>query len=54
MTIIIVGEDEADPKDGLIAWTAPLARAIDGARVGEEIDMVVGRSETVTMLSIAL
>jgi hypothetical protein len=26
--IYIVGEDEADPSAGLIAWTAPLARAL--------------------------
>jgi hypothetical protein len=29
--VTIVGEDEADPPTGLIAWTAPLARALEGA-----------------------
>lgn len=53
MTVTIVGEDESDPKAGLIAWTAPLARAIDGAKVGEEVDLDVGGSETITVLSIS-
>ena len=42
LTVIIVGEDESDPKAGLIAWTAPLARAIEGAKVGEEVDLESG------------
>jgi transcription elongation GreA/GreB family factor len=50
-TVTIVGEDEADPKAGLLAWTAPLARAIDGAKIGEEVDLV-GRNETVTIVEI--
>jgi len=53
MILTIVGEDEADPKVGLIAWTAPLARAIDGAKVGEEVDLETGRDETVTILAIS-
>lgn len=35
--IEIVGEDEADPALGRIAWTAPLARALDGAGPGETV-----------------
>lgn len=31
----IVGEDEAAPEQGLLAWTAPLARALEGARPGD-------------------
>jgi len=53
VTVTIVGEDESDPKAGLIAWTAPLARAIDGAVVGEKIDLEVGRDETVTILAVS-
>jgi len=34
----IVGADEADPGDGRIAFTAPLARALIGAGPGEHID----------------
>lgn len=31
----IVGEDEADPGRGKISWVSPLARALDGAQVGD-------------------
>lgn len=31
----IVGEDEADPASGLIAWTSPLALALEEAEAGE-------------------
>jgi transcription elongation factor GreB len=31
----IVGEDEADPAQGLLSWVAPLARAVNGARRDE-------------------
>lgn len=31
----IVGEDEADAEHGLLSWVAPLARALEGARVGD-------------------
>jgi transcription elongation GreA/GreB family factor len=33
----IVGHDEADPAAGLIAFTAPLARAVRGAGEGERV-----------------
>jgi transcription elongation GreA/GreB family factor len=32
----IVGEDEADPDAGLVSWVSPLARVLEGARVGEQ------------------
>jgi len=35
-TLTIVGDDEADASDGRIGWSAPLARALIGARVGDE------------------
>lgn len=35
-TITLVGDDEADASHGLIGWSAPLARALIGARVGDE------------------
>ncbi len=53
VTVSIVKEDESDPKTGQIAWTAPLTRAIDGAKVGEEVDLDIGRGETVTILDIS-
>lgn len=36
-TLAIVGDDEADPASGLIAFSAPLARAMIGAEVGEYV-----------------
>ncbi len=53
-TIELVGHDEADPSAGLLAFTAPLARAVMGAEVGELVDFggveeaikVVGISST--------
>jgi transcription elongation factor GreB len=35
-TVTIVGDDEADASAGTIGWSAPLARALIGARVGDE------------------
>ncbi len=35
-TLTLVGEDEADAADGRISWSAPLARALVGAKVGDE------------------
>jgi transcription elongation factor GreB len=35
-TLTIVGDDEADASAGRIGWSAPIARALIGARVGEE------------------
>lgn len=36
-TFAIVGEDEADPARGRIAWVAPLAHAVLGAHAGEVV-----------------
>jgi transcription elongation factor GreB len=35
-TLTIVGDDETDASSGRIGWSAPLARALIGARVGDE------------------
>ena len=35
-TLILVGEDEADASAAKINWRAPIARALIGARVGDE------------------
>jgi transcription elongation factor GreB len=35
-TLTIVGDDETDASAGRIGWSAPLARALIGARVGDE------------------
>jgi len=35
-TLTIVGDDEADASNRRIGWNAPLARALVGARIGDE------------------
>ena len=35
-TLTLVGNDEADATEGRIGWSAPLARALIGARIGDE------------------
>jgi transcription elongation factor GreB len=34
--VTLVGEDESDASAGRISWAAPIARALIGAKVGEE------------------
>jgi len=34
--VTLVGEDESDASEGRISWAAPIARALIGARVGDE------------------
>jgi len=41
----IVGEDEADPAKGLIAYTTPLARALIGKSEGDVADVPGGEAE---------
>ena len=38
----LVGDDEADPAAGRIAWSAPLARALIGAEGGERVAFGAG------------
>src|SRR3984957_14124053 len=38
-TFRIVGEDEADPRGGSIAYVSPLARLLIGQRVGEAVEL---------------
>jgi transcription elongation factor GreB len=35
-TVTLIGDDETDATNGRIGWSAPLARALIGARVGDE------------------
>lgn len=52
--VTIVGEDEADPASGLIGWTAPLARALEGAEVGDVVELEAGgRREPMTIVAVA-
>jgi len=52
-TLGLVGDDEADPAAGLVAWTAPLARAMIGAEVGEVLEFG-GNPEAIEVLAIAI
>jgi transcription elongation GreA/GreB family factor len=53
ISIAIVGKDEADPAEGRIAWTAPLARALDGAEPGDTVELEAGgRTEAITVLAV--
>ena len=46
-----VGDDEADPATGLIAFSAPLARALMGAEVGETLEFG-GREDAIEVIAI--
>lgn len=50
-TLTIVGDDEADPAAGLISFSAPLARALLGAEVGELLPFG-GKDDAIEVLSI--
>jgi transcription elongation GreA/GreB family factor len=45
LTFRIVGEDEADPGAGRMAWTAPVAHALLGAEPGEIRELPTGEVE---------
>jgi transcription elongation GreA/GreB family factor len=49
----IVGEDEADPEAGLLAWTSPLAQALENAEPGETVELSAGgRIVPVTLIAV--
>lgn len=52
-TLGIVGDDEADPGNGLIAWSAPLARAMMGAEPGEVLEFS-GRVDAIEIIAISI
>ena len=45
----IVGEDEADPAKGMIAYTSPMARALMGKAIGDVTDVPGGEAEIVSL-----
>ena len=53
IALTIVGDDEADPAAGLIYFSAPLARALMGAEVGEMLEFA-GREDAIEVLGIAV
>lgn len=52
-TIEIVGHDESDPASARIAFTAPIAQALLGSGVDEEVDLPGGKTVLVTAISAA-
>lgn len=50
--IMIVGDDEAEPAAGLIAFSAPLARAMMGAEEGDLLPFG-GKDQAIEILTIA-
>jgi transcription elongation GreA/GreB family factor len=48
-TFWIVGEDEADPSAGRIAWTAPVARALMGSEPGDTRALPTGEFEVLAI-----
>lgn len=51
-TFAIVGEDEADPAKGLIAYTSPMARALMGKGQGEFAEVPGGEVEIIALRSL--
>ena len=52
-TVDLVGHDESEPAAGRIAFTAPLARALAGAEVGEEVEFA-GSGKPLLITAIAV
>lgn len=51
--LALVGDDEADPANGLISFSAPLARALMGAEVGEVLPFG-GKDDAIEVRSIKI
>ena len=52
-TLDLVGHDESEPAASRIAFTAPLARALIGAEVGDEVDFEgAGEPLLITAISV--
>ena len=52
-TIEIVGDDEADPACGRIAFSAPLARALIGSNVGDIVDFG-GKADAIEIVELGV
>jgi transcription elongation GreA/GreB family factor len=42
----IVGIDESDPSGGRVSWVSPVAKALIGKRVGDEVSVKLPGGET--------
>ena len=45
----LVGEDEADPANGLISWVSPIGQSLTGAEPGDEIEVLGKRARIVAL-----
>jgi transcription elongation GreA/GreB family factor len=52
-TLSIVGDDEADPANGFIAFSAPLSRALLGAEKGELLPFG-GKDDAIEVLAVTV
>lgn len=52
-TVTLVGDDEADPATGRIAFSAPLARAMMGAEAGERVAFN-GQEDAIEIVDVAV
>jgi len=52
-TVFIVGDDEADPASGYVSFSAPLAKALLGSCVGDQLAFA-GKADAVEILEIGL
>lgn len=51
-TVTLVGDDEADPAAGLLAFSSPVARALMGAEPGDTVPFN-GREDAIEVLAVA-
>lgn len=51
--LAVVGDDEADPASGRIAFSAPLARALMGAEAGDMLEFA-GKDDAIEVLAITV
>jgi transcription elongation GreA/GreB family factor len=52
-SLSIVGDDEADPANGLVSFSAPLSRALMGAEPGDMLEFG-GKDDAIEVLAVAV
>jgi transcription elongation GreA/GreB family factor len=50
-TFAIVGEDEADPSAGLVCWASPVAQALLGRGIGDEVSLPPNRTGEIVAIT---
>lgn len=46
MTVRIVGQDELDPAQGYISWVSPMAKALLGKNLGDQLHVITPAADT--------